>query len=198
MKTFITIERPAEGEIKERGSRFISYLFEIQNEEEAKTRLREIRSLHPKATHVCYAYRLGITGEVNKAADSGEPSGSAGMPILNQLRSVGLTNIICLVVRYYGRTKLGIPGLNKAYKDATRNAIDHVRMVERNLTKRMIIEVEFLKVNEVIHVLKMYKIDKFEIEQHEGGSSMFFQINEEIESQILQALNRYILNFELK
>lgn len=125
MKDFFTVKSSSEGIYKEKGSKFLSFLRPVSSEENARDILNEIASLHHKSRHVCHALRIGDGGELERANDAGEPKGSAGAPILNQLHSAQLTNVILIVVRYFGGTKLGLGGLNKAYKLAAMDAIDH-------------------------------------------------------------------------
>ena len=110
--------------LKEKGSKFIGFAFPINNEKELKTALEGLKIEHPKATHHCYAFRIGINGENYRANDDGEPSGSAGLPIYNQLLAHNLTNILVVIVRYYGGTKLGVSGLVKAYKESTKITLE--------------------------------------------------------------------------
>ena len=116
MNHYYTIEKPAYAEYKDRGSRFLAYAFPAQSVEEFKKRLRELKEEHPRAAHHCAAYRLGADGQTFRASDDGEPSGSAGKPILGQIDSKELTNTAVVVVRYFGGTLLGVPGLINAYK----------------------------------------------------------------------------------
>ena len=125
-----TVKNKSEGIYKEKGSKFLAYLYPISNEEEIKTHLDVLRVEHSKARHFCYAFRLGGKGETERANDDGEPGGSAGLPILNQLHSAELTNILLVVVRYFGGTKLGVSGLIHAYKESSKDAIDRNRKVE--------------------------------------------------------------------
>src|SRR5690606_2431913 len=116
-------------EFKDRGSKFLAYAFPINDEQELKGKLKELKALHPKAGHHCYAYRLGLDGNQYRANDDGEPSGSAGKPILGQIDSAGVTNVLVVVVRYFGGTLLGVPGLINAYKTATAEALSHVAKI---------------------------------------------------------------------
>src|SRR4051812_33732861 len=106
---YYTIERPATTELKERGSKFIAYAYPINSVDDFKNRLNELKKLHPKATHHCFAYRIGTDGNNFRVSDAGEPSGTAGKPILGQIDSRQLTNILVAVVRYFGGTLLGVP-----------------------------------------------------------------------------------------
>ena len=118
-----TIDSPSIAEFKERGSKFIAYAFPVQTINDFKEKLAGIKKEHPKATHHCFAYRLGLDGSVFRVSDDGEPSGSAGRPILGQIDSKQVTNVGVVVVRYFGGTLLGVPGLINAYKTATSMAL---------------------------------------------------------------------------
>ena len=120
-----TIGSPAEGLFRDKGSRFIAFAFHVENEDEIREHLAALRKKYHDATHHCYAWRLGVRGELSRANDDGEPSGSAGRPILGQLLSYGLTYVLVVVVRYFGGTLLGVPGLINAYRSAAVDAIEN-------------------------------------------------------------------------
>ena len=119
--TYKTISEPSEGFFKDKGSKFISYAFPILNDSNAKERLTHLREIHPKAVHHCFAYRLGQDRMSYRMSDDGEPSGTAGRPILNTLYSRDITNVLVVIVRYFGGTLLGVPGLINAYKSMRKN-----------------------------------------------------------------------------
>ncbi|MEG0931464.1 MAG: YigZ family protein [Algoriella sp.] len=136
--SYRTIEKPVEDIIfKEMGSKFINYAYPVENENDIKLYLDNLYELHPDANHHCYAYILGIDGKNHRANDDGEPSGSAGLPIYNQILSSEITNTLIVSVRYFGGTKLGIPGLVKAYKYAAQVVIEEANIVERFVSKRV-------------------------------------------------------------
>ena len=120
---YYTITDPTEGLYKDKGSKFISYAYSVTSEEQVEERLEEIRNLHHKARHHCYAYEIGIDGNRYRANDDGEPGGTAGKPILGQLHSNKVTDVLVIVVRYFGGTKLGASGLITAYKEAAKEAL---------------------------------------------------------------------------
>ncbi|MGE4514901.1 MAG: YigZ family protein [Chryseobacterium sp.] len=142
MFSFKTIESPVENILlKEKGSKFIGFAFPVNNEEELKNALEKIRTEHPKATHHCYAFRMGLNGENYRANDDGEPSGSAGLPIYNQLLANEITNVLVISVRYYGGTKLGVSGLVKAYKESAKITIEEANIITKEL--EIVIEITF-------------------------------------------------------
>ena len=149
-----TISKPAESNFRDHASKFIGYLYPVRNEAEIKQILTELKKEHYDATHHCYAYRLGPKGEAFRANDDGEPSGSAGKPILNQLLSAQVTNVLAVVVRYYGGTKLGIPGLINAYKEATKEAIGTATIVEETVNEQFEVKFEYSAMNEVMRIVK--------------------------------------------
>lgn len=131
--TYQTISGMASGEFRDRGSKFIAYAYPAYNEDEWKAALEEVRKLHPKARHHCYAYRLGLDQNNFRANDDGEPSGTAGRPILGQIDSFGLTYVIVIVIRYFGGTLLGTSGLINAYRESTALALREADIIERTV-----------------------------------------------------------------
>src|SRR5688500_4829386 len=123
MNTYHTIEKACVAEYKDRGSRFVAFAYPIQTAEQFKKQLKILKEDHPKAAHHCFAYRIGTDGTNFRSSDDGEPTGSAGKPILGQIDSKSLTNISVIVVRYFGGTLLGVPGLINAYKTVTSFAL---------------------------------------------------------------------------
>lgn len=152
--TYKTIEAASTAEFKDRGSKFLAYAYPVADEQEIKKKLKELKAAHPKAVHHCYAYRLGLDGNHYRANDDGEPSGSAGKPILGQIDSAGVTNVLVVVVRYFGGTLLGVPGLINAYKTATAEALSHVNKTERWVEQRFEIEFDYPSMSEVLYLLK--------------------------------------------
>ena len=159
--TFKTISKPSEGIFKDKGSRFIAYLYPIQSELDIKDIIAELKSIHPKASHHCWALRLSQDRSIFRINDDGEPSGTAGRPILNTLLSFDLTNVIAVVVRYFGGTLLGIPGLINAYKTATMEAIQASEIIEKTVDLVFKIEFSHSVMNEVMKVVKEENIKIF-------------------------------------
>lgn len=152
--TYKTIDHQAEGVFRDKGSKFIAYAYPFTDENQLKGVLEELKSLHPKARHFCWAYRLTVDRSVFRANDDGEPSGSAGRPILNALLSADITNIIVVVVRYFGGTLLGVPGLINAYKTATQSALAEVEILEKTVNDIYKLEFDYLVMNDVMRVVK--------------------------------------------
>jgi uncharacterized YigZ family protein len=149
-----TIAQPSDGIFKDKGSKFMAYAFPIRSEEQAKAYLAQLKAEHPKARHHCWAFRLSPDRSVFRLNDDGEPSGTAGRPILNTLLSQDLTNILVVVVRYFGGTLLGVPGLIHAYKSATADAIARARIVEMTVRDVYAIEFDYLQMNNVMKIIK--------------------------------------------
>ncbi|MCE6992823.1 YigZ family protein [Dyadobacter sp. CY323] len=152
--TYSTIAGPAESLFKDKGSKFLAYAFPIQTDDDAKFHLASLRELHPKAVHHCYAYRLGTDKMAYRMSDDGEPSGTAGRPILNTLYSKNLTNLIIVVVRYFGGTLLGVPGLIHAYKSASELALADGEIVTKHLSSIYQLSFSYLQMNEVMKIVK--------------------------------------------
>ena len=152
--TFLTVEAPAEAASRERSSKFLSYIYPVRDEEEIRGHLDALRKRYFDATHHCYAWRLGPQGERFRANDDGEPSGTAGKPILGQLLSGGLTDCLVVVVRYFGGTKLGVPGLIAAYREAAAEAIAAATVVERTVDRAIRVDFPYAAMNDIMRAVK--------------------------------------------
>lgn len=152
--TYRTIENPSEGIFRDRGSKFLAYAYPIHSENDIKGIIASLKSVHPKANHHCWAMRLSIDRSVFKLNDDGEPSGTAGRPILNTLLSKDLTNILVVVVRYFGGTLLGVPGLINAYKMATEEALNQAVVIEKTVNDVYTISFGYLQMNDVMRIIK--------------------------------------------
>lgn len=152
--TYKTIQSPTEGIFRDRGSKFIGYSYPIQTEEDIKSILQNLKAEHPKARHHCWAMRLSPDRSVFRINDDGEPSGTAGRPILNTLLSHDLTQVLIVVVRYFGGTLLGVPGLINAYKTAAQEAINAANIIEKTINDQYRLEFDYLQLNEVMKVIK--------------------------------------------
>ncbi len=159
-----TISKPCEGVFKDKGSKFIACAFPFTNEENLKEILTKVKSEHPKARHWCYAYRLSIDRTVFRINDDGEPPGTAGRPILNTLLSKEITNVLIIVVRYFGGTLLGIPGLIHAYKSATEDVIAQAQIIEKTVQDIYLISFEYLQMNDIMSLIKEENLENFDQE----------------------------------
>lgn len=151
---FQTIKEPVSAVFKDRGSRFIAFAFPVNNEREIRERIQGLKKEHPKAVHHCVAWRLGTDRLLFRANDDGEPSGSAGKPMLGQIDSQGLTNVLVVVVRYFGGTLLGVPGLIHAYKTVTADALREAVIIERWVEALYEIRFDYPVLDEVLRVLR--------------------------------------------
>lgn len=156
--TYLTIEEKAQGLYKEKGSRFISFAFPVTKEEEVKEIIRDIKKEYFDARHHCYAYILGHDKAVYRMNDDGEPSSTAGKPIYGQLLSKNLTNILVVVVRYFGGTKLGVSGLIQAYKQAAIDALNNASIIEKTVDEIYSVSFEYVLMNDVMKVLKEFDV----------------------------------------
>lgn len=156
MDNYFTIERASFAVFKDRGSKFMAYAYPIATLADFKQHLTSLKKEHPKAVHHCFAYRIGTDGNTFRVSDDGEPSGTAGRPILGQLDSKQLSNIAVIVVRYFGGTLLGIPGLIHAYKTATALALQLVPIVEKQIEMNYNIYCNYQQLNDVMLLLKQH------------------------------------------
>ena len=149
-----SIAAPSEGLFKDNGSRFLALAYPVETEEEVKDIVAGLKKQYHDARHHCYAYRIGYKADVWRAADDGEPSGSAGRPILGQIDSLGLSDILVVVVRWFGGIKLGIPGLIRAYKTSTADALSQAAVITKLAGKNWRVRFEYLAMNDVMKALK--------------------------------------------
>jgi uncharacterized YigZ family protein len=150
-----TITQPSkEGLFKDRGSKFYGYAFPVSNEEEIKEKIELLKKQHYNARHWCYAWQLGKEYDHYRANDDGEPSNSAGMPIYGQLQSFNVTNILVVVVRYFGGTKLGVGGLIQAYKTGAKLALKNSVIIEKTINEEFLINFEYSEMNTVMRIIK--------------------------------------------
>ncbi|HET8574119.1 MAG TPA: YigZ family protein [Edaphocola sp.] len=154
--SFQTIISKGNSIFRDRGSKFLGFCFPVNDREEIRNALKHLKELHSKANHHCYAWRLGVEGTEYRASDNGEPSGSAGKPILGQIDSAGLTNVLVVVVRYFGGTLLGIPGLINAYKAAAGECLAVADKVEKEIRTRFQLSFDYTLLNDVMgHIRRL-------------------------------------------
>ncbi|MEY2830594.1 MAG: hypothetical protein RIQ33_2452 [Bacteroidota bacterium] len=159
IEIFNTIECTAQAEFNDKGSKFIAYAISIKNTDEFKFELSKLKELHPKAVHFCFAYRLGIDKNNFRCSDDGEPNNTAGKPILNQIDAKQITNIMVVVVRYFGGILLGAQGLVNAYKTATQLALNQCNIIQKPITKQIVLETDYSFVSTLINYLKRHEIE---------------------------------------
>ena len=156
MTHYYSIGKSSQAEYKDRGSRFLAFAFPVQTVEEFKKEWKRLKEEHPKAVHHCFAYRIGTDGTNFRASDDGEPSGTAGKPILGQIDSKTLTNTAIVVVRYFGGTLLGVPGLITAYKTAASLALQLTPVVEKPVVVLYELQFDYTLMNEAMIFVKRY------------------------------------------
>jgi uncharacterized YigZ family protein len=156
MGSYNTIEKEGTAEFKDRGSKFLAYCFPFPDKADLKKHINALKKLHPKAGHFCFAYRIGTDGNNFRSSDDGEPAGSAGKPILGQIDSKGLTDVLVVVVRYFGGTLLGVPGLINAYKSVASFALQVTPTVTKPILSHIQIQLDYTLINEVLQVIKQY------------------------------------------
>ncbi|MEO7960654.1 MAG: YigZ family protein [Ginsengibacter sp.] len=187
MDFYNTIETAGSAEFKERGSKFLAFAYPIQNENSFKRILQALKKEHPKAAHHCFAYRLGFDGNNFRMGDDGEPAGTAGKPLLGQIDSKNLTNILVLVVRYFGGTLLGIPGLTAAYKTSASLVLQCTPAIQKSIEIDYTIEFDYNLMNEVMQILKQNKCTIIENE-----TQLFCKIKAGIpKKKLAQVLNAF-------
>ncbi len=158
--SYKSIAGPSEGLFKDNGSRFIAFAYPVETEEEVKSIVGSLKKEYHDARHHCYAYRIGYKGEMFRANDDGEPSSSAGRPILGQIDSNGLSDILIVVVRYFGGIKLGIPGLIRAYKASSADAIANNSIITKIATKRYLVKFGYDSMNNVMKMVKDMSLEQ--------------------------------------
>ncbi|MCB9202904.1 MAG: YigZ family protein [Flavobacteriales bacterium] len=155
MYSYKTLESKVEDILfKEKSSKFIGYAYSVSCVEEVKPIVDELKKKHPSASHICFAYRIGISGEIYRANDDGEPSGTAGNPILNRMIAHEITNSVVFIVRYFGGTKLGVSGLISAYKDSAEMTIQKGKIIEKELTEKYSIQSDFEHMSKLINLFE--------------------------------------------
>lgn len=164
--TYHTIDTEGRSDFRDRGSKFFGYAYPVATADACKQRLQSLKKEHPKASHFCFAWRLGAEGEQHRVSDDGEPSGSAGKPIEGQILSHGLTNVMVVVVRYFGGSLLGVPGLIHAYKTAAAEALAQCAVVVKNVEVMVPVRFDYTVMNEVMMLIREYQI---RIQQQEQG-----------------------------
>ncbi|MEC3880381.1 IMPACT family protein [Parapedobacter sp. 10938] len=184
--TYKTIAAPAEGQFKDRGSKFIAYAYPLRDEAAVKELVGALKAQHPKARHHCWAYRLTPDRSVFRINDDGEPSGTAGRPILNSLLSADITNVLVVVVRYFGGTLLGVPGLIHAYKAASLDALSAAEIVELTVNDVYRVAFAYEQLNEVMRVVKAEDLNVLK-QDFDNTCAMELEIRQ---TQVAQVLGR--------
>ncbi len=191
MYSYKTIEGSSVGLYKEKGSKFISFAYHITSEEDVAALIQPLKKEYYDARHHCYAWRLGADGKRTRANDDGEPSSTAGRPILGQITSYELTDILVVVIRYFGGTKLGVPGLIRAYKEATIDALNNSVIVEKSVNALYKVTFGYEMMNSVMKVVKEVE-PKIVEQQFDNLSSMIMSIPKDREEVLVRKFNDII------
>jgi uncharacterized YigZ family protein len=187
--TYQTIEKPTESIFRDRGSKFLGFAYPISSDNDIKGIVAKLKAEHPKANHHCWAMRLGTDRSVYRVNDDGEPSGTAGRPILNILLSKDVTNILMVVVRYFGGTLLGVPGLINAYKVATEEALKLAVIIQKTVNDIYTIKFDYLQMNDVMRIIKDENLPVLE-QQFDNDCSMQLSIRKMQVEQVLGKLGK--------
>jgi uncharacterized YigZ family protein len=187
--TYKTVTSKAEGIFRDRGSRFIGYVYPVSSTDEIAAILAELGKEHHGARHHCYAWRLGADGAMYRANDDGEPSGTAGKPIYNQILSAGITNVLVVVVRYFGGTLLGVSGLINAYKQAAADAISSAHITEKQITEVYNLQFEYSAMNDVMKILKDQELKQWN-QNFELNCSLDFSVRKSDADAVTESLRK--------
>lgn len=193
--TYTTIADKSVGQYKDKGSRFIALAFPVETEEQIKEILLNIKNTYHDARHHCYAYLLGSDKSNYRINDDGEPSGTAGKPIFGQIQAFGLTNILLVVVRYFGGTKLGVRGLINAYKEASIDALNQAAIITQVEETHYSMQFDYLQMNEVMKIIKTHNLKILE-HQSDIRCKMVFSVRNKLSKPVVEALN-YINSVKL-
>ncbi len=191
-----TIDTSHEAEIKVKGSKFIALIFRVGRVEDAMNRLNDVRALHPKATHHCWAYKVGCPVTGYRMSDDGEPSGTAGKPIFGQLEAFDVTNILCVVVRYFGGTLLGTGGLIKAYKDSAKEVLTMAGLTEIKPEYLYKVTFDYLRMPMVMEAAKRFPGRIIE-KQLDQNPFLILSTEREDEDYLIPLFKSYVLGVEV-
>jgi len=164
--TYRTIDIKSEYLLKEKQSKFYGYAFPVSDTEKIKYYIQSLQKKHHSARHFCYAYQIGIENTVFRVNDDGEPRNSAGMPIYGQIQSFNITNILIVIVRYFGGTKLGVGGLVLAYKECAKATLEANKIITREITIPIQLKFNYLQMNNVMKIIKEYSLEIINQEMH--------------------------------
>lgn len=200
--SYLTIQSASEGVFKEKGSKFLAFSFPVNNEQDIKARLEELRKKYFDASHHCYAWILGAEKKLFRAFDDGEPNHSAGSPILGQIKAKNLTNVLLVVVRYFGGTKLGVGGLTQAYKAAAELALANAKIIEVELTEMLTLNYDYSASPEVAKLVKEFDLRIARETYEDDQAKIEVQVKLRLKEKLIEKLNllkamRTRLTFEI-
>jgi len=189
MDFYKTIKSSSKGLFKDKGSKFLAFAYPFENTSEVKSTIEPLRKEHFKAVHFCYAYRIGIDRNNFRINDDGEPAGSAGRPILNVLLSKEITNILVVVVRYWGGTLLGVPGLINAYKSVTEEALSNAEIIKKTVNDVYQITFGYVQMNDIMKVVKDFDL-KVITQQFDNQCVIEIEFRQNISSQVIGRMGK--------
>ena len=184
-----TIKHPSEGLYKEKGSKFLAFAFPVSTEEDIRQRLADLRKQYHDARHHCYAWRLGPEKDRFRVNDDGEPSGSAGKPILGQIHSRDVSDVLVVVVRYFGGTLLGVGGLIRAYRAAASDALDQNTLIERRVFDQIKLDFRYEQMNAVMKLIKEYQLD-FEDQRFDLDCSLTLKVWKRQSAKVVREISK--------
>lgn len=187
--SYLTIAAPSEAAARERSSKFLAFAYPVQTEEQIRERIDMLRKKYYDATHHCYAWRLGPQGEAFRTNDDGEPSATAGKPIFGQLLSTGITDCLIVVVRYFGGTKLGVPGLIAAYREAAADAIAAAQIIEKTVDRTIQVDFSYVAMNDLMRVVKEEQ-PQIRSQQFDNLCTMVLSIRESRAEALIEKLKK--------
>lgn len=187
-----TINEESIGEFRDRGSKFVAYAYPVYTEAAWQGHLEEIKKLHFKARHHCYAYRIGLDGNNFRANDDGEPSGTAGRPILGQIDSFGLANVVIIVVRYFGGTKLGTSGLINAYRESAAEALRQANIIEKTVEDIYQLKFDYTLMSDVMNAIKKADLEMVSQDFGDIGCIHIAIRKSEVDQQLIQLKARIL------
>ena len=188
---FQTIEKESQGIFKDKGSKFYAFAYPVKQEDEVKDILAQLKKEHHSARHHCYAWRIGTEEITYRANDDGEPSSTGGKPILGQLQSFNVTNILLVVVRYFGGTLLGVSGLINAYRNAAADALKNAEIIEKTIEKEIILNFTYNELAEVMNTIKQENLTIINTRFEEKCNLTFSVRKSELEKALLKFSNIY-------
>jgi uncharacterized YigZ family protein len=194
--TYHILQAPSEGLFKDRGSKFMAYAYPIQQEEDVKQLLAQLKKEHFAAAHHCYAYVLGVNQEIQKSHDDREPANTAGKPILRSILSKQLTNTMVVVVRYFGGKLLGVPGLIHAYGEAAADALTNAVIIEKIVNERHQLIFDYEHENEAFRIIKQYGL-KIAQHHHSEKITLTFDVRKSMAEEVIKAIREKRL-FDVK
>jgi len=189
-----TIEKESQGYFKDKGSKFYAFAFPIKHEDEVKDILTRLRKEHHSARHHCYAWRIGTEEIIYRANDDGEPSSTAGKPILGQLQSYNVTNILIVVIRYFGGTLLGVSGLINAYRSAAADALNNAKIKQKIIEQEVILDFTYNELAEVMNIIKQENLTIINTRFEEKCNLIFSVRKSEYEKVMQKFSNIYGVN----